>query len=90
LSKEESVTGWLVLFYLLEVAKWLVIVRAVASWFTSPYSRNPLLETLRRITDPILEPIRAVLPAMGGVDLSPLVAFFLILVLQSLIRTAAF
>jgi YggT family protein len=84
------VTGWLVLYYMLEVLKWLIIVRAVASWFTSPHSRNPALDLLRRITDPILRPIAAILPDMGGVDVSPLVAFFLIILLQGFVRAALF
>lgn len=39
----------------------------------------------REITEPILAPIRSVLPNTGMIDLSPLVAFLLIQVLQSLI-----
>jgi len=74
-----------VLFYLLEIVKWLVIARAVMSWFVSPHSDNPLADGLRRVTDPILRPIQAVIPDMGGVDVSPLVAFFLIVLLQGVI-----
>jgi YggT family protein len=81
--------GWLILYYTLEVVKWLVIVRAVMSWFASPYSRNALVEGLRRITDPILRPIQSLLPDTGGIDLSPLIAFFLIILLQQVIVRAA-
>jgi YggT family protein len=81
--------GWLILYYTLEVVKWLVIVRAVMSWFASPASRNPLVEGLRRITDPILRPVQSLLPDMGGIDVSPLVVFFLIILLQQVIVRAA-
>ncbi|CAN5619220.1 hypothetical protein BH23GEM3_BH23GEM3_07840 [soil metagenome] len=77
--------GWMLLYYTLEVFKWLIIVRAVMSWFVPPHSRNPLVELMRRITDPILRPVAGVLPNMGGVDLSPIVAFFAIILLQRLI-----
>ncbi len=82
--------GWLLLYYTLEILKWLVIIRAVMSWFVAPHSRHPLVELLRRITDPILRPISAVLPDLGGIDISPIVAFILIIFLQSLIVRAAF
>jgi YggT family protein len=84
------VTGWIYLYYLLEVVKWLVIIRAVMSWFTSPHSRNPVVEMIRRVTDPILRPIASVVPNMGGIDISPLVAFFLIVILQRIIVQAAY
>lgn len=79
----------LVLWYSLELFKWLVIIRAVMSWFVSPHSAHPVAELLRRVTDPILQPISAILPNFGGIDLSPIVAFVLIVLLQSLIMGAA-
>lgn len=77
--------AWIILYYTLELLKWLVIVRAVMSWFVSPYSENPLVNGIRRITDPILRPLSDMLPSMGGVDLSPIVAFFAIIVAQQVI-----
>jgi YggT family protein len=41
---------------------------------------------LYRITEPLLRPIRNALPAMGGLDLSPMVLIFIIMFLQSFIR----
>lgn len=78
----------IVLYYGLEILKWLIIIRAVMSWFVSPYSRHPLAELVRRITDPILRPISNMVPAMGGMDVSPLVAFFAIYLLQQLVVRA--
>jgi YggT family protein len=65
--------------------KWLVIARALMSWFVSPYSVHPVASFLRRITDPILRPISGMLPPIGGVDLSPLLAFFAIVLFQMVI-----
>lgn len=77
--------GWIVLYYMLEALKWLIIIRAVMSWFVSPHSDNPLVNLVRRVTDPILRPISQMVPVMGGMDLSPIVAFFAIVIFQQLI-----
>jgi YggT family protein len=55
------------------------------SWFVSPHSRNPIAEMLRKVTDPILRPISELLPLAGGIDLSPLIAFFALTLAQWLI-----
>jgi YggT family protein len=77
--------AWMYLYYLLELFKWLIIIRAIVSWFVAPYSENPLVQLLRRVTDPILQPIASVIPSAGGFDISPLVAYFVIYLLQQLV-----
>ncbi len=52
----------------------LVILRAILSWFTSPYTSHPALDLLNRVTDPVLEPVKKALPPTGAIDLSPLIA----------------
>jgi YggT family protein len=76
---------WVILYYVLEVVKWLVIARALMSWFVSPHSTHPVASFLRRVTDPILRPLSEMLPPIGGVDLSPLLAFFAIHLFQMVI-----
>jgi YggT family protein len=76
---------WVLLYYLLELLKWLVIARALMSWFVDPHSRHPAAVLLRRVTDPILRPLSEMLPPLGGVDLSPLLAFFAIYLFQMVI-----
>lgn len=49
----------------------LLIVYAVLSWFQP--GRSPLADTLDRLCEPMLAPVRRVVPLVGGVDLSPLV-----------------
>lgn len=73
------------LYYALEILKWLIIARALTSWFMSPYSSNPVARFLRTVTDPILRPLSEVIPPLGGIDISPLVAFFAIQLTQSLL-----
>lgn len=77
--------AWFILYYTLEAFKWLIIVRAIMSWFASPYSNHPIVATVRKITDPILRPISDLVPLVGGIDLSPIVAFFGISLLQQVI-----
>lgn len=76
---------WTLLYIILEVLKWLIIARALMSWFVSPTSSNPIVDAIRRITDPILRPVRDVVPDFGGVDVSPLVAFFGLYLLQQVV-----
>jgi YggT family protein len=80
---------WVILYYSLELLKWLIIIRALMSWFVAPGANNPVVDFLRRITDPILRPLADMVPNMGGVDLSPLIAFFAIVLLQRVIVMAA-
>ncbi|MEW5894225.1 MAG: YggT family protein [Candidatus Omnitrophota bacterium] len=66
---------------------WLLLIRVLISW-VNPDPFNVFVQFLYRITEPVLVPIRRFLPMMGPVDLSPLVAFFLIIFLRTfLIQT---
>jgi YggT family protein len=60
-----------------------IIIRALLSWF-SIGGAQPVLRLLVEITEPVLAPIRRVLPTAGMLDFSPLVALLLIQVLRSI------
>lgn len=77
----------MVLYNVLEVLKWIIIVRALMSWFVDPRSANPLVAWIRGVTDAILRPLSSLLPNMGGMDLSPLVAILLIHLAQQAIAS---
>lgn len=64
----------------IKMAIWLIIGQAVMSWF-SPYD-NPLYATLYALTEPLLRPIRQMLPLFGGFDLSPIVAIIILQVVS--------
>lgn len=66
---------------LLTVLYWLILIRAFISW-VSPDPFNPIVQFLYRTTDPILNPIRRILP-MTGIDISPIIAFLAIIFLKS-------
>jgi len=54
-----------------------IIARALLSWFNMD-PRSPLIQALNQITEPVLEPIRRIMPRLGMIDLSPLVAILLL------------
>ena len=64
----------------LTVFYWIIIARALISW-VSPDPLNPIVQFLVRTTEPILEPLRRLLPPMP-IDLSPILAFLAIVFLQ--------
>ena len=61
---------------------WIIIVRAIISW-VNPDPWNPIVQFLQRVTEPVLAPIRRILP-MGrwGIDFSPLVAILALIFIQ--------
>ncbi len=63
--------------FLLQVATILIIFRTVMSWF-SPQPTNVLAIYLYRVTEPILAPLRRIIPRTGMVDFSPLLAIVLL------------
>ncbi|NDJ52195.1 MAG: YggT family protein [Chloroflexi bacterium] len=63
----------------------ILIARALISWFrVDPYS--PIVRFLHDATEPVLAPIRSVVPPMGGLDLSILIAFILLFIIQSILQ----
>ncbi|MCL5256459.1 MAG: YggT family protein [Chloroflexi bacterium] len=75
--------------WLLTILYIAVIGRALFSWF-DPQFRNPIGRLLFDITEPILRPIRSILPRTGMIDISPIVAIFLIYILQTLLNNILF
>lgn len=77
-----------ILEYILTIAYWLVIVRALISW-VNPDPYNVIVQFLYKATEPILAPFRKVLPIYTlGIDLSPIFAIIFIWFLKLfLIRT---
>jgi YggT family protein len=54
-----------------------IFARAILSWFQMD-PRSPLIQVLDSVTEPILEPIRRIMPRLGMIDLSPLIAILLL------------
>ncbi len=73
---------------ILTVLYWLILVRALISW-VNPDPFNPVVQFLTRATEPILQPIRRILPPMG-IDISPIIAFLAIIFLKSFLVATLF
>jgi YggT family protein len=81
-----------VILLVLQIYVWLLIAAAILSWliaFNVVNTRNQLVNTigefLYRITEPVLRPIRNILPNLGGIDVSPVILILLIFFIQSVI-----
>jgi YggT family protein len=53
-----------------------LFARIILSWF--PHKKTFISEFLKDVTDPILNPVKKIIPVVGGLDLSPILAFFLL------------
>jgi YggT family protein len=65
---------------LLQILSAAIFFRAILSWFNLD-PRSPLVEVLDQITEPILAPLRRIVPRLGMIDITPLVAIILLQVL---------
>jgi YggT family protein len=81
-----------VILIVLDLYVWLLIASAILSWliaFNVVNTRNQFVaavaEFLYRITEPVLAPIRSVLPNFGGLDISPIILILIIILIQKLI-----
>jgi YggT family protein len=63
----------------------LLLLRVLISWVRlDPYT-NPIAHFLYAVTEPVLQPIRSILPSTGMIDFSPMVAMLLVFALQRLL-----
>lgn len=73
-----------ILSLILKVYFWGLLVTVIASWI-APNSYNPALILINQILEPAMKPIRKMLPDMGGIDISPIIMFLAIQVLEVLL-----
>ncbi|QSX30963.1 YggT family protein [Shewanella cyperi] len=52
---------------------WMLLIRAILSWFNQGY--NPFIMVIAQLTEPVLAPVRKIIPPIGGLDFSVLVVF---------------
>ena len=63
---------------------WMIIIRAIISW-VNPDPYNPIVQFLYRTTEPVLQPVRRLLPITWGIDFSPLVVIIAIMFLDQVL-----
>jgi YggT family protein len=78
--------------YLIDLYKWVVIASVIFSWLIAfnvinPYNNfvRTLWNALNRLTEPLLQPIRRVMPDLGGLDISPIILFIGLYFIQSVV-----
>ena len=78
-----------VLAQTLQIYSLVLIVRVLLSWFPNLDWSNPVLSTVSSITDPYLNIFRGLIPPLGGLDLSAIIAFIALNLVQSLLSNAS-
>ena len=63
-----------------------LFLRIILSYFAPPGSENWIIRILHEVTEPVLAPLRRIVPSVGMLDLSPMVASMLLLVVGGLVR----
>ncbi|HTN43738.1 MAG TPA: YggT family protein [Nitrospiria bacterium] len=62
---------------------WVIIIRALISW-VNPDPYNPIVQFLYKVTEPVLHPVRRLIPVYNmGIDLSPLIVILILIFLRS-------
>jgi YggT family protein len=86
-----------VVIVLLDLYWWVIIISAVASWLIAfgvinTYNRTVarIIDTLYRLTEPALRPIRQFLPSFGGIDISPIILLLVIWLIEQELRQFEF
>ncbi len=77
LGLAETVNLLLMLYF------WLILIRVLMSWIGGGH--HPLVPLVTQLTEPLLRPLRRVLPAPGGLDLSPMLAMLALMLLRILL-----
>lgn len=82
-----------ILLLIIGIVKFIIIAHVIMSWlinFNILNLRQPLVSSiwdgLNRLLEPVYSKIRSVLPAMGGLDLAPLLAFLAVLAIEIVLR----
>ena len=76
------------LLIFLQLYSYILLARALISWIPNLDPYHPAVQFLYSITEPVLEPIRKLVPPLGGmIDISMIIAFFGIIVLEQLLRS---
>lgn len=74
----------LILNLILQIYFFSLIITVIVSWI-APQSQNPAIALIQQLLAPVTNPIRKILPDMGGIDISPIFLFFAIMVLKKIL-----
>lgn len=71
--------------YVLWIFNLVLLARVLLSWFPNVDRSNPIIQLIYNVTEPVLRPVRDLLPQTGMMDLSPLIVFLILQVLMRLL-----
>ena len=74
----------LIAYYLVTALIVLIFIRSLLSWF--PIGYNPVSAFLVQVTEPVLAPVRRVMPRTGMFDLTPMITMIILLIVQQALR----
>ncbi len=78
----------MIIGYLVQFLAFAIFARAILSWF--PIDRNgPVVQAINAITDPVLEPLRRIIPPIGMIDITPMVAMITLFIVASILLQAS-
>ncbi|MFN5677049.1 MAG: YggT family protein [Roseiflexaceae bacterium] len=77
--------SFVVLF--IKILSYAIIGRVIMSWIDQPGSMR-ITQILNEVTEPILAPLRSIIPSVGMFDLTPIIAMLLLQLLEGLVRGA--
>ena len=78
-----------VLVQAISIYQFILIIRVLLTWFPNLDMSNPILLNLCAITDPYLNAFRGIIPPIGGIDLSAILAFMALSLMQQLLGSAS-
>jgi YggT family protein len=73
----------------LQIYTFVLLIRILITWIPNLDPYNPLVQILFRVTDPVLEPARKIIPPIGMIDISPIVVFIVLGFVQRLLLDLA-
>ncbi|MBP7962732.1 MAG: YggT family protein [Caldilineaceae bacterium] len=77
------------LAFLLQIYTFAIFARIILTWIPGLDPYHPAVQMLARITDPVLEPARRIIPPIGMIDISPIVVLLVLSFIQNFLEQSA-
>jgi YggT family protein len=76
---------FLLLARVLQIYTFILLIRILITWIPNLDPHHPIVQLLFQVTEPVLEPARKLIPSIGMIDISPIVVFIILGILQDLL-----
>ena len=81
---------FLLLARVLQIYTFILLIRILITWIPNLDPYHPIVQILFQVTEPVLEPARKLIPPIGMIDISPIVVFIVLGILQDLLVQLAY